>query len=62
MGTMYELFEWNPENKYRFRGAVREINGEQIIEFDLNEPEIVDKNNILYRDDWYDRFGMPISK
>ena len=58
IGTLYEIFDWNTENKYRFRGTVREINSEKVIEFDLNEPEIIVTGNILYNSDWYDRFGI----
>jgi len=57
IGTLFELFGWQSEHTYRFRGNVRSINGEMIIEFDLSEPEIMMQGTILYRNDWYADFG-----
>lgn len=57
IGTLFELFGWQPERKYRFRGSVRSIGDEQIMEFDLNEPEIIMPDMVLYQNDRRADFG-----
>ena len=58
IGTLYELFDWSPEYRYRFRGCVKIVDGVKSIEFDLCEPETITPEKILYPDDWDDAFGM----
>jgi len=38
--TLYELFGWNPEYKYRVRGIKRQKDDEILMIFDMNETEI----------------------
>ena len=55
--TLYELFDWSPEYKYRFRGCLKQRNGETSVEFDLREPETITRDEIMYPDDWDAGFG-----
>jgi len=54
---LYELFGWVTENKYKFRGSVRIVDGHKAIEFDLSEPEIIISKETQYREDWQSGFG-----
>jgi hypothetical protein len=56
--TVYELFDWSPRYKYRFRGGVKDINGVKAVEFDLREPETITADSILFPEDWGSGFGM----
>lgn len=38
--TLYELFDWNPEYKYRVRGIRRQKDDEILLIFNMNETEI----------------------
>ena len=55
--TLYELFDWAPEYRYRFRGLVRDSDGDRTLEFDLCEPETITSGQILYPDNWNNTFG-----
>lgn len=55
--TLYELFDWSLEYRYRFRGCFRQRNGANSIEFDLREPEKISKGEVLFPDDWDTGFG-----
>ena len=39
LGTIFELFNWSLEHKYKFRGRVEAIGTEKILEFDLSQFE-----------------------
>lgn len=46
--TLYELFGWNLEYKYRVRGIRRQKNNEILMLFDMNETEIfISQNEII---------------
>jgi len=55
--TLYELFGWAPEYRYRFRGFTRGSDGDRVLEFDLCEPETITSEQTLYPDDWNSNFG-----
>ncbi len=40
INTIYEIFDWNPLNKYRIRGLKRDRDGESLIIFDMTETEV----------------------
>ena len=46
---LYELMNWNDECKYRFRGQYFQENDEQVLLFDLEEPEVIKKELIQDR-------------
>lgn len=46
---LFELMDWNDECKYRFRGQYSKEDNEQILLFDLEEPEVI-KQEIIQRD------------
>ena len=58
INTIFELFNWLPEHKYRFRGCIKNVSNEIFIEFDLREPEIIIDKKILHPDVWDNRFGV----
>lgn len=37
---LYQTMDWDESSRYRFRGNFRERNGDKLIVFDLQEPEI----------------------
>ena len=39
--SLFDLMNWNDECKYRFRGQYSKENNEQILLFDLEEPEVI---------------------
>ena len=41
---LYQIMDWNKNFKYRFRGEYHELDGNQVMIFDLAEPEIMVKN------------------
>ena len=43
---LFDLMNWNDECKYRFRGQYSKENNEQILLFDLEEPEVI-KHEII---------------
>ena len=50
--TLYELFGWNPEYKYRVRGIRRQKDDEILIIFNMNETEIfISQNEIISEED-----------
>ena len=51
---LFELMDWNDECKYRFRGQYSKEDNEQILLFDLEEPEVI-KQEIIQREDVYKR-------
>ena len=56
--TLFELFDWLPEYRYRFRGSIKNLPDEISIEFDLHESETITKERIVHPDDWYTGFGV----
>ena len=46
---LFELMDWNNECKYRFRGQYSKEDNEQILLFDLEEPEVI-KHEIIQED------------
>ena len=46
---LFELMDWNDECKYRFRGQYSKEDNEQILLFDLEEPEVI-KHEIVQED------------
>lgn len=46
---LFDLMNWNDECKYRFRGQYSKKNNEQILLFDLEEPEVI-KHEIIQED------------
>ena len=46
---LLELMDWNNECKYRFRGQYSKEDNEQILLFDLEEPEVI-KHEIIQED------------
>jgi site-specific DNA recombinase len=46
---LFDLMNWNDECKYRFRGQYSKENNEQILLFDLEEPEVI-KHEIIQED------------
>jgi len=56
--TLRELFNWLPEYIYRFRGCVKDSSYGRVLEFGLDEPEIITPEKILYPDDWSIDFGV----
>ena len=46
---LFELMDWNDECKYRFRGQYSKEDHEQILLFDLEEPEVI-KHEIIQED------------
>ena len=57
INTLFELFDWNHDFKYRFRGILKYINNIPIIDFDLNEPEMIRDKIIYFNNDWATGFG-----
>jgi DNA invertase Pin-like site-specific DNA recombinase len=54
--TLYELFGWNPEYKYRVRGIRRQKDDEILIIFNMNETEIfISQNEIISEEDSSDK-------
>lgn len=50
--TLYELFGWNTEYKYRVRGIRRQKDDEMLMIFDMNETEIfISQNEITSEED-----------
>ena len=50
--TLYELFDWNTEYKYRIRGIRRQKDNEILLIFDMNETEIfISQNEIISEED-----------
>lgn len=47
--SLFDLMNWNDECKYRFRGQYSKENNEQILLFDLEEPEVI-KHEIIQED------------
>jgi len=60
--TLFELFDWLPEHKYRFWGSIKCLADETSIEFDLHEPEIIIEEKIVHPNDWYTGFGVDYYK
>jgi len=56
--TLFELFNWLPEYKYRFRGRINNTTDEKSIEFDLREPEMIFEKKVLQPDEWDNNFGV----
>jgi len=49
--TLYELFDWNMEYRYRVRGVRRQKENEVLIIFDMNETEIfISQNGIAFEE------------
>lgn len=46
---LFELMNWNSECKYRFRGQYSQEGSEQILLFDLEEPEVI-KHEVVQKD------------
>ena len=46
---LFELMDWNNECKYRFRGQYSKEDNEQLLLFDLEEPEVI-KHEIIQED------------
>jgi hypothetical protein len=49
LGTLYELFGWEPEFNYRFRGEIIHHGNDWVMLFNANEPEVMicsDSENI----------------
>lgn len=46
---LFELMDWNNECKYRFRGQYSKEDNEQILLFDLEEPEVI-KHEVIQED------------
>lgn len=68
---LYEMMGWNPENRYRVQAIFQEIDGKQLILFNLDEfemvvPEVVvrsdgkkvRKSKVYYPENWRESFGM----
>ncbi len=49
--TLYELFGWNPEYKYRVRGVRRQKDNEILMIFDMKETEIFISQNEITSDE-----------
>jgi len=50
--TLYELFGWNPEYKYRVRGIRRQKDDEILLIFNMNETEIfISQNEIIFEEE-----------
>lgn len=47
LGTLYALFGWNPDYKYRVRGVRRQKDAESVILFDMRETEVFMPQTIL---------------
>lgn len=47
LGTLYELFDWNKDYKYRVRGIRRQKDDEAVILFDMRETEVFIPDNII---------------
>ena len=47
--TLFELMNWNDKCKYRFRGQYSKEDNEQILLFDLEEPEVI-KHEMVQED------------
>ncbi|MDL2233475.1 hypothetical protein LJC63_07850 [Ruminococcaceae bacterium OttesenSCG-928-L11] len=47
----------SPACKYRFRGSVRYVDGDAVIDFDLSEPETITPDGLIYPDSWGGNFG-----
>lgn len=43
-GPLFELMDWNYEHKYRLRGEYHGQDGNGIMVFDLDEPEVIERN------------------
>jgi DNA invertase Pin-like site-specific DNA recombinase len=57
--TLYKLFGWNTEYKYRIRGVRRQKNDESLVIFNINETEVfISQDKIAaYPCDWANNFG-----
>ena len=47
LGTLYELFDWQPSRKYRLRGEVVQLENERIALFDTRETEIIVSRELI---------------
>ncbi len=47
LSNIYKLFSWNEKCQYRLRGVFRQNDGESVIVFNVNEPEIFIPNSVL---------------
>ena len=45
--TLFDIMEWDEDLKYRFRGDFIENNGQKVMMFRLDEPEMVKTENIV---------------
>ncbi len=68
---LFDMMGWNPENRYKVQAMFQEIDGRQIILFNLEEyemvvPEVVTrsdgkkvrKSKVYYPENWRDSFGL----
>lgn len=58
-GTLFEMFGWNPDFRYRFQGVKKEQGKKAIILFDLSESEIFIPN-VSIEDDGGDEDVQPV--
>ncbi len=68
-----DLMNWNPNYKYKMLGRVIHANGEYLLAFDLNAPEIYQRfiregekpktsRTPIFPGEWQDQFGLPYNE
>ena len=67
------LMDWNPNHRYKMLGRVIHANGEYLLAFDLNSPEIYQRifkegekpktsRVPVFPGEWQDQFGLPYNE
>ena len=59
--TLYEMFDWNPEYRYRVRGVRRQKDSESVILFDMRETEVFMPQTVLLQDAMKDNPELPLN-
>ena len=67
------MMEWNPKYRYKVLGRLMHSNGEYLIVFDLNAPEMYERTFVegqkkpktsrtpVFPSEWQTQFGLPYS-
>ncbi|GHV41018.1 resolvase [Clostridia bacterium] len=57
LGTIFELFDWSADKRYRLRGEIMRLGDERIVVFSASEAEIISGREALFPELWDKNFG-----
>ena len=61
--TLYSIFQWKPENKYKIVGSLIQADGEDFIYmFDIDDTEAFFQSYIVYDKEYADKAIQPLAK